>query len=206
MPRPSREAEILDAALACFAELGYDATRVKHIARRAGVSDAALYRHHPSKEAVALALFATHMRRFSEAFQAVAGDQDRSVEERVRALVATWMDARAAAPDAHAFVLGHQGRFLSALPADFPYPIRIVDRLLQQGQEDGTVRDGPVRVLSALVLGCMNWPAIVAQHARAANTIDLSDADAVDVIADGAWAAVAAGATTRRPAPAPTRR
>ena len=53
MPRPSRESEILDAALACFAERGYDGTRVRHIAQRAGVSEAALYRHHPSKEAVA---------------------------------------------------------------------------------------------------------------------------------------------------------
>jgi len=193
MPRPSREPEILEAALACFADLGYDATRVKHIAGRAGVSEAALYRHHASKEAVALALFATHMRRFSDALAAVAGDHDRPVAERIRALVRASLSLRAEDPDAHAFVLGHQGRFLSALPTDFPYPIRIVERLLGEGQADGTVRDGPVRLLSALVLGCMNWPAIVAQHARA-GSIDLGDPAAVALIADGAWAAVAASA------------
>jgi AcrR family transcriptional regulator len=191
MPLPSREPEILEAALACFADRGYDATRVKHIAGRAGVSEAALYRHHASKEAVALALFATHMRRFSEALAGVAGDRDRPVAERIRALVRASLALRAEDPDAHAFVLGHQGRFLSALPADFPYPIRIVERLLGEGQEDGSVRDGPVRLLAALVLGCMNWPAIVAQHARA-GSIDLGDPAAVELIADGAWAAVAA--------------
>lgn len=194
MPRPSRESEILDAALACFAELGYDATRVKHIAQRAGVSDAALYRHYPSKEAVALALFATHMRRCAEAFQAIAQDDDASVEQRIRALVRANLDARAADPNAHAFILGHQGRFLSALPADFPYPIRIVDRLVQEGQRDGTVKAGPARVLSALVLGCMNWPVIAAQHARP-SAIDLDDPGAVDAIADGAWAAISSGET-----------
>jgi AcrR family transcriptional regulator len=190
VPRPSREAEILDAALGAFAEHGYDATRVRHIAQRAGVSDAALYRHHPSKEAVAKALFSTHMRRMAKTFEAIASNRDTSVEQRVRQLVAANLDARAAHPAAHAFLLGHQHRFLSALPADFPYPIRIVDRLVGEGQDDGTVRDGPVRVLSALVLGCMNWPILTAQQARA-GAIDLVDPATAGVIADGAWAAIA---------------
>jgi AcrR family transcriptional regulator len=191
MARPSREAEILDAALACFAELGYDATRVKHIAARAGVSEAALYRHHASKEAVATALFATHMRRVSDVFGAIAADAGQPVDQRIRRIVRAALQERTDHPAAHAFVLGHQGRFLSALPADFPYPLRILERLVEEGQADGTIRPGPPRVLTALVLGCMNWPAIVAQHARA-GTIDLAAPGAVDVIADGAWAAVAA--------------
>jgi AcrR family transcriptional regulator len=190
MPRPSREAEILDAALACFAERGYDGTRVRHIAQRAGVSEAALYRHHPSKEAVALALFATHMRRYAERLEEVAGRGGESVEARVKGLVRTSLATREENESAHQFVLAHQSRFLSALPADFPYPIRIVDRLIHQGHQDGTVKPGPVRVLSALVVGCMNHPTIVAQHA-ARGTIDLTDPGTVDLIADGAWAAVA---------------
>lgn len=190
MARPSREAEILEAALACFAEHGYDATRVRHIAQRAGVSEAALYRHHPSKEAVGQALFATNMRRYAELLDAVASDTTRSVEDRVKGLAHAALGAREAHPAAHAFVLSHQTRFLDALPADFPYPIRIVDRLLQEGQRDGTVKAGPVRVLSALVVGCMNQPAIVARHA-AKGTIDLSAPGTAGLIADGAWGAVA---------------
>jgi AcrR family transcriptional regulator len=191
MARPSREPEILDAALACFAELGYDATRVRHIAQRAGVSEAALYRHHPSKEAVAVALFATHMRRYAEAFGAVAADRDRSVAERIKAMAHASLAARREDPAAHAFVLGHQGRFLSALPGDFPYPIRIAERLVREGQEDGSVRAGAPRILAAQVLGCINHPAVVAQHA-APGTIDLDAPGAADLIADGAWAAIAA--------------
>jgi AcrR family transcriptional regulator len=189
MPRPSREPEILDAALACFAQLGYDATRVRHIAQRAGVSDAALYRHHPSKEAIAEALFATHMRRWAEAFAVIAGDATSSVEDRVRSVVRMSLESRQRDPAAHAFLLGHQHRFLSALPADFPYPIRVLDGLLAEGQRDGSVKAGPVRVLSALVLGCLNWPIVTAQHARK-GAIDLADPTAIALIADGAWAAV----------------
>jgi AcrR family transcriptional regulator len=191
LARPSREPEILDAALACFAELGYDATRVKHIAQRAGVSEAALYRHHASKEAVALALFATHMRRYSDVLGEIAGDHDATVAERITALARASLDLRRIDPAGHAFVLGHTGRFMSALPADFPYPIRIVEGLVREGQADATVRPGPPRVLAALVLGCMNHPAVVAQHA-APGTIDLTDPGTVDTIAAGAWAAIAA--------------
>jgi AcrR family transcriptional regulator len=191
MGRPSREPEILEAALSCFAELGYDATRVRHIAQRAGVSEAALYRHHPSKEAVALALFATHMRAYSDALRAVADDDTSTVADRVQGLARAALAQRRADPAAHAFVLGHADRFLSALPADFPYPIRIVDGLVREGQADGSVRPGPVRALAALVVGCMNYPAIVDQHA-ARGTIDLTDPTTLDVIAEGAWRAIAA--------------
>ncbi|HMJ37202.1 MAG TPA: helix-turn-helix domain-containing protein [Baekduia sp.] len=191
MGRASREPEILAAALACFAERGYDATRVKHIAERAGVSEAALYRHHASKEAVALALFATHMRRYSDVLREIADDRSSTVGERVKGLARSSLDLRRADPVAHAFVLGHTGRFMSALPAGFPYPIRIIEGLVREGQADATVRPGPVRVLAALALGCMSHPAIVAQHA-APGTIDLTDPGTVDVVADGAWAAIAA--------------
>lgn len=191
MPRPSRADDIHAAALACFAEHGYDATRVRHIARRAGVSEAALYRHHPSKEAVAEALFATHMRAYAQRLAAVADDDGLDPEERVRGLVRAAMAARAADPEAVAFVLGHLGRFMPTLPAGFPYPIRIVERVLADGQARGAVRPGPVRVLAALTLGCMHYPAIVAEHARP-GTIDLTDPATVELLADGAWAAVAA--------------
>jgi AcrR family transcriptional regulator len=190
VPRPSRRGEILEAALAVFAEHGYDAARVRHVAERAGVSDAALYRHYRSKEAVAEDLFATHMRRSAEAFQAIATDTTMSVEQRIKRLAHENLSERNEQPNAHAFVLGHQHRFLSALPADFPYPIRVLDDLIAKGQRDGSVKPGPPRILSALILGCLNWPIITAQHARA-GTIDLTDPTSAELIADAAWATVA---------------
>jgi AcrR family transcriptional regulator len=197
VPRPSRGPAILDAALACFAEHGYDATRVRHIAERAGVSEAALYRHHPSKEAVGQALFATHMREYARVLQAVA-DGPGTVQERLKGIVNASLRLRETDPAAHAFVLSHQTRFLDALPADFPYPIRILDALVGEGQRDHTIKPGPVRVLSALVAGCMNHPAIVAQHA-ARGTIDLAAPGTAGLIADGAWNAVASTPTSTPP-------
>ena len=51
-----RRAEILRASLPLFAQLGLAATSVRAIARAAGVSEALLYKHFPSKEALYRAL------------------------------------------------------------------------------------------------------------------------------------------------------
>jgi AcrR family transcriptional regulator len=48
--KEDRPAEILAAALACFAERGYAATRLDDVARRAGVTKGTLYLYFPNKE------------------------------------------------------------------------------------------------------------------------------------------------------------
>jgi AcrR family transcriptional regulator len=53
-----RMAEILDAALALFAEVGYEAASTNRIAARAGISPGSLYQFFSNKEAIAEALSA----------------------------------------------------------------------------------------------------------------------------------------------------
>ncbi len=88
-------------------------------------------------------------------------------------------------------MIGHQARFIGSLPADFPYPIRVVERLLDEGQHEGTVRAGPIRVLAALVFGVVTQPIRTVVEAPA-GTIDLGPADVRELIAGAAWRAVAA--------------
>src|SRR4051812_50011919 len=86
MPRPNREAEIRRAALRCFSRLGYDATRVKHIAAEAGVSDAALYAHWQGKEELAAAIYADGMRGEAETISGLGGQGERPVGGRREAV------------------------------------------------------------------------------------------------------------------------
>jgi AcrR family transcriptional regulator len=48
--KEARPAEILDAALACFAEHGFAATRLDAVAKRAGITKGTLYLYFPNKE------------------------------------------------------------------------------------------------------------------------------------------------------------
>jgi AcrR family transcriptional regulator len=58
-PRPaSRRDQILGAAMECFASAGFRGTTTREIASRVGLTEAALYRHFASKEALYSAIVA----------------------------------------------------------------------------------------------------------------------------------------------------
>jgi AcrR family transcriptional regulator len=70
-------ARIVEAALACFAQQGYDAAGVAEICRRAGVSKGAFYHHFPSKQAVFLELMSRWLGGLDRQLLAVrAGAED----------------------------------------------------------------------------------------------------------------------------------
>lgn len=73
-PGTARRAEILDAALTLFGEVGYRAASVREIAARAGMSHPGLLRHFPRKALLLEAVLAEHELRIAEEFG--VGDDD----------------------------------------------------------------------------------------------------------------------------------
>lgn len=61
-----RVRELLEAAAAEFAEVGYDAATMKAIARRAGASIGASYQYFPNKEAIVSALRTQYVKEMEE--------------------------------------------------------------------------------------------------------------------------------------------
>ena len=59
--REDRRRAILSAVMPVFAERGFAAATTRELARAAGVSEALLYRHFPSKEALYAAITAEHL-------------------------------------------------------------------------------------------------------------------------------------------------
>jgi len=87
---PGRRGEILDAALAVFAEKGYAGGSMREIAARVGFTEPALYRHFASKEALFLTLvqiIATHLR--DEALDILRGVQAASLRADIAAALAS---------------------------------------------------------------------------------------------------------------------
>ena len=56
LPARDRRAQILDAALEVFSEKGFHGTRTRELAKRAGVSEALVFSHFPTKEALIRAI------------------------------------------------------------------------------------------------------------------------------------------------------
>lgn len=84
---PARtRAALLDAALLCFAERGYEGTSIRDIATRAGLSLGLLYHYFPSKEALLGELFARSVALIQGVFAEAADEPDP--RRRLRRLIA----------------------------------------------------------------------------------------------------------------------
>jgi AcrR family transcriptional regulator len=132
----------------CFAGQGYDGTRVRHIAERAGVSEAAIYRHYASAEALAQELF----RQIADA------TSNGTTKHRLRAVIRTTLAFYRADPAAAIFILVRQDRFMPRLPAGTVYPLEIVERIIAVGQQKLELRPGQPNLLAAIFLGCVLRP------------------------------------------------
>jgi AcrR family transcriptional regulator len=101
----SRE-RILEAALAAFAERGYEGASMAPIAARAGVTKSVIYDHFPSKAHLHQALVEHHARALQDAVAtAVEAKAADSAQDRLRAGVDAYFRFVESDPDAWALLL-----------------------------------------------------------------------------------------------------
>ena len=78
---------ILQAALGCFIEHGYEQTTIARIRERSGVSNGALFHHFPTKEAIADALYVDAMGSFQQGLWQLLRRRPRSLRGGVRGTI-----------------------------------------------------------------------------------------------------------------------
>ncbi len=157
--RPAAEtrAEILDAAEACFASIGFSATRLDDIAERVGVKRAALFYYYKDKrelcgatlERLAAVLAARLQHELS---------QPTSLPERLDATALAFVDFLAERPAFSHLVLrlASEGPFEGDADAHaFAGPfLEILEDLLAEGERTGQLRPAmrdPLQLASTLV-------------------------------------------------------
>jgi len=109
MARPSRKEEILQAALACFTEVGVDGTTIEMIRDRSGASIGSLYHHFGNKERILAALYLAGTAEYAARLQAGFASAS-SAEACVRLLVTSYIDWVVANPDWARFILHSRAR------------------------------------------------------------------------------------------------
>ena len=150
------KARIERAALALFCAGGVDAVTTREIAAASGVSEGALYRHYPSKDALSITMFfAIHARLAEEVARAAMSAEN--IEDKARAIVAAY--ARTADEDwmlfsyhlltAHRF-LPYADK-LSAAPT--ATPVAIVERVIAKAMQQGELPEGDAAMKAAAALG-----------------------------------------------------
>lgn len=156
---PAKRA-VLSESLKLFATRGVEAVSIRDIAAATGFTNPALFRHFPSKDALAFTLFETCYRRFVRALRTANASTD----------LRNWLSAALTeiddCPEAVHFLLENLKTYWPRLPDDLkdlniPSLSRV---MLEREQREGRMRaDLNIRLANVLILGAL------AQLARSAH-------------------------------------
>lgn len=156
--KAARPAEILSAALDCFAERGFAATRLEDVAARAGVTKGTLYLYFPGKEELFKALVRQELLPNIERLEAAAAGPG-SAAEMLGRLVAVW--ATDVAPSRFAvlpkLMIAEAGNFPELakfyLREVIQRSLRLLQSILRRGVEAGEFRPVDVEHTALCVVG-----------------------------------------------------
>ena len=156
--KAARPAEILSAALDCFAERGFAATRLEDVAARAGVTKGTIYLYFPGKVELFKALVRQELLPNIERLEAAAAGPG-SAAEMLGRLVAVWVEY--VAPSRFAvvpkLVIAEAGNFPELakfyLREVVQRGLRLLQSVLRRGVEVGELRPVDVEHTAFCVVG-----------------------------------------------------
>lgn len=85
-----KKGDILKASLDLFAAKGYDGVSVRDIAKKAGVSEAALYKHFKGKEEMALYIFSLIITYYTRRIEIIDGNDKGAINKLCRIVDVTY--------------------------------------------------------------------------------------------------------------------
>lgn len=190
LPDDGTPSRIAAAAVAVFAEKGYAGASVRDIARRAGLTEGAMYRHFDGKEALAREIFRDNIERWSSRLEAAARQAGPGFAPRLRAMVRFFCIAFDENRALFAFLLLNQHGPARLIDPDRPSPFAVLGRSIARAMAKREIAPGDPDLRAAAVLGAVFQPALYFLHRRPDGRLS----DHVDEIADAALRT--AGTTT----------
>lgn len=152
-----RRRQIIDAALSCFTEVGFNETGIQNIGKRAGASVGSIYHHFKSKEQLAAAVYMDGIVQYQEGLISTL-EQEENMRAGIRAIIHFHLDwvaenfhlSRFLFHRRHDDFMKFAENELAALNKDFA--VRFASWLKKQILAK-SIREIPPDVLSALILG-----------------------------------------------------
>lgn len=163
-PAAATRARIARAALEAFAFAGIEGATTREIARRAGLSEGALYRHFPSKEAIAESLFAGAQERLARALRETRAT-GVALDEQAAAIVAAVCRTAEADWTLFSFHLQSAPHFLPA-PPGADDPAAAAQDVVAAAMAQGEIPAGDPALVAAMALGPVLEAARAILHGR----------------------------------------
>lgn len=176
-----RKQQLVDAAMALFADRGYSATRIADICDRAGVAKGLFYWYFPTK----LDLFTELVRSMRQRLRRAQADaMDPAADAVTRIRQGTVASVRFMAEHATYFALVDVERadpaIADALRAGSDVYLHDVRALIEEAQRAGAIPDADPRLLTIGVLGAVSS----FSNAWRSGTIDLDADDLAEFVGD----------------------
>ena len=158
MHAADRRAQLLEVALNLFAEKGFDRTTTKEIAAAAGVTEAIVFRHFPSKQALYEAVLQrdTDSPKFRDWMAQIRGCMDRNDDEGLfRAIAEILLEPYRSDPRMQRVMLfaaleGQQTALEHSRTVSMPIYQLLSEYLLRRQREGALVAIHPGAILSAI--------------------------------------------------------
>lgn len=160
----SKRNEIVRAAIKLFAQKGFAGASVRDIAREVGLSEAALYKHFPSKDAMATAVVLQYTQFYIRVIDHWAG-LPGPFGDRLDGLITETL--RLHDEDPHgALLLQQRYRVLSETPVPMRTPLEAFREMLDAAVASGEIPPQETLLSAALVLGALQRLAAFADNGR----------------------------------------
>ncbi len=190
---PSRRQEIIQAALACFTELGFAQTSMAEIRRRSNASTGSIYHHFKSKEQLAADVYLEGIRNYQEGFLAVL-EHESSARNGIFAVIRYHLEWVSRHPDwtrylfekAQAAFMASAADVFAGLNAEF---MRRCARWLAVHVKAGTIRRLPPDMYVAILLG----PVMEYTRLYLAGQTCTTPEHAIEELGSAAWTYLKAG-------------
>ncbi|QED29218.1 TetR/AcrR family transcriptional regulator [Microvenator marinus] len=152
---------ILEGALKAFARKGFYNTKVSEIASEAGVADGTIYLYFKNKDDLLISLFEDRMEWVIERLETELADSPGDVFEKLRQVVDMHFKLALEEPDLAEFItveLRQSAKFMKEYknPRFLDY-LRILERIVEVGQEQGVIRkDIDPRLFGRALFGALD--------------------------------------------------
>lgn len=153
------------AALELFAAKGIDGVSIAEIAEAAGVSQGALYRHYPSKDELAWALFSTAYLQTGGELDAVRA-REPDFRGRIGAMIAHFCELYDSDPALFRFMLIAQHGLLPRISPEQRTPVDAILDTISQAVEAGKIGSVDPQVATAVVMGIVLQSAVFHIYGR----------------------------------------
>ncbi len=180
--RPNKKQALRNAAVRLVARHGVGGTTVRRIAREAGVTEGALYRHYASKAALCLDVYTRIVKEMIAAKEAILGS-DMPVREKIAWWVRVSFRSYDQHPDAFTFVLLTPHEFSERERPIANRQGEIFMELVGGAQERGEIRPmSPALALSHFTGVMLNVPRLINE-----GRLPAPASQYVDEVASAVW-------------------